>query len=527
MAQGAIKMVYESMMENTLTSCGNRKKITKCRTGHDHKMETILHKFDHLPTMPGVAIKLIETIQKQDPDIREIDRLISSDATLAAKVLKLVNSSSYGLVSKITTIDQAIRLLGLNTVKNLSLSLILKTSFLKKRFGSLTLASFWKDALVGAIAANLLSERAKIKNAEDAFFLGLLENIGSLTLAYLFPDQYSVMLSEFQTKKISSLDAENQVFGFNHMDVGALLTESWGLPETFHIPIQHHHTVESLPKSCSRDIRDRTRMLHLSSLYIELLNCGNMTEVLGYITHFINAYGFQGSLDAAEIGKELIKKIKDISPIFDLQFSDENELESLLESAKQELLNMSMQMVSDMIGINSELEFLRQQANKDAMTQLYNYKAFCEALSQEISRATRYKHEFCHVLADIDFFKSINDSFGHPAGDQVLKAVARNLQKGLRDCDFVARYGGEEFAIILPETKLKDALHVAERLRQKIKALEISYDGQPIRVTMSFGVAGFRHSPPMSFNELVKSTDEALYAAKKQGRDRCCTVMEK
>jgi diguanylate cyclase (GGDEF)-like protein len=113
------------------------------------------------------------------------------------------------------------------------------------------------------------------------------------------------------------------------------------------------------------------------------------------------------------------------------------------------------------------------------------------------------------------------------AGDQALKAVARTLQKELRDCDSVARYGGEEFAIILPETKLNDAFCVAERLRGKIKELEISYDSQPIRVTMSFGVAAYRHSPPMSFNDLVKSADDALYSAKKQGRDRCCTALAK
>lgn len=477
--------------------------------------------------MPGVAIKLIETIQKQDPDIRQIDRIISSDATLSAKLLKIINSPFYGLINKITTVDQAIKLLGLNTVKNLSLSLILKTSFIKKGPGGLNLAGFWKDSLVGAVAAKLLAGRVKIKNPEDAFFLGLLKNIGSLTLAYLLPDQYAVVLSEIQTKKISSQDAENQVFGFNHTDVGALLTQSWGLPETFHIPIQHHHGIERLPETCSSEIRVRTALLHLSSLYIELLNGGNMTEVLGNITQFINAYGFQSALDAAEIGKDLIKQTKDISPIFDLQFSDENELENLLESAKQELLNISMQMVGDMIGKNSELELLRQQANKDAMTQLHNYKAFCESLNQEINRAARYKNNLSLVMADIDFFKSINDGFGHPAGDQVLKAVARALQKGLRDCDFVARYGGEEFAIILPETQLKDALLVAERLREKIKALEISYDSRPIRVTMSFGVAAFGHFPPMSFNDLVKSADDALYSAKKQGRDRCCSALEK
>jgi diguanylate cyclase (GGDEF)-like protein len=487
------------------------------------KAKTIIEKFDHLPSMPGVALKLIEAIQKPDPNLRQIASFISSDAALSAKVLKLINSPFYGLINKVTTIDQAIRLLGLNTVKNLSLSLILKTSFLRKGAGGLNLSGFWKEALTGAIAAKMLAERVKIKNAEDAFFLGLLENIGSLTLAYLLPDQYSMVQSEVQTKKISAHEAENQVFGFNHMDVGALLTQSWGLPEMFHVPIQHHHGVENLPECCSSDIRARTAILHLSSLYIELISGGQMTEVLGSITHFIKAYGFQGVLDAADIGKELITQTKDLSSIFDIQFKDEGELESLLERAKQEMLNLSMQMVSDMIGKNSELETLRQQANKDELTQLNNYKAFCEVLNQEISRAARYRNHLSLVLADIDFFKKINDGFGHPAGDQVLRAVSRCMKAGLRDSDFIARYGGEEFAIILPETKLEDALHVAERLRRNVKALEIAYNSQLLRVTMSFGVASIQQVANGAFDPFVKLADDALYRSKKQGRDRCST----
>jgi diguanylate cyclase len=155
------------------------------------------------------------------------------------------------------------------------------------------------------------------------------------------------------------------------------------------------------------------------------------------------------------------------------------------------------------------------------MTQLHNYKAFCETLNQEISRAARYKNQLSLVIADIDFFKKINDGFGHPAGDQVLKAVSQNLKTGLRDSDFIARYGGEEFAIILPETKLEDALHVAERLRQSVKALEIAYGSHRLRVTMSFGVASFQQVPKPSFDQFVKLADDALYRSKKQGRDRC------
>ncbi len=489
---------------------------------NEDRMETMLQKFDRLPSLPGTAMKLIEAVQRPDPDVREVVRLVSADAALSAKVLKIINSSFYGFVHTVTTIDQAIRLLGMKTIKNLALSLILKTSFLKKDPRHFDMAGFWKDALVGAIAAKLLAERVNVKNAEDTFFLGLLENIGSLTLAYLIPDQYERVQSEMQTRTVSCEEAESQVFGFNHMDVGAKLTRSWGLPDTFHIPIKYHHRVEELPEGYSSEIRMRTAVLHLSALYIELFNAGNMAEVLGRITQGIDAYGFGEHIDAADIGRSLVKQTQALFPIFDLEFMNEQEMEGLIEKAKQEVLKLSLDLVNDLIEKNSELEMMRLHASKDALTQLYNYKAFREALDQEIRRASRYRHSLCLLFGDIDHFKSINDGFGHLAGDQVLKMASQNLKDALRDSDFIARYGGEEFAIILPETEFSNALRVAERLRTRIRAMEVSYDHQPIRVTISLGVAAFRHAPPMTFNDLVKAADEALYAAKKQGRDRCC-----
>jgi len=246
-----------------------------------------------------------------------------------------------------------------------------------------------------------------------------------------------------------------------------------------------------------------------------------MTNTLCYIKHFLTSYGLDDSVDSVEIGKDIIHQTKEIFPIFELQFIDENELGAMLDIARDELVNLSMQMVSDMIAKDSELILLRKEANKDAMTQVHNYKGFCEIMNHEISRASRYKTPLSLVLADIDLFKSINDEFGHIAGDHVLKLVAKNLKKGLRDSDFIARYGGEEFAIILPETKIEEAFHVAERLREQISKLEINCDGQPVRVTLSFGVASFQQMPKASFELFVKLADSALYMSKKQGRNKC------
>jgi diguanylate cyclase (GGDEF)-like protein len=129
-------------------------------------------------------------------------------------------------------------------------------------------------------------------------------------------------------------------------------------------------------------------------------------------------------------------------------------------------------------------------------------------------------------MADIDLFKAINDDFGHPAGDRVIKAVAGCLQQEIRESDHVARYGGEEFAIILPDTLIQDAYNVAERIRKTIDSLRIKHEDDLIHFTMSFGIASFQTEEKTASDKLIKRADSALYQAKKQGRNQCCIFGE-
>ncbi|WP_425269180.1 GGDEF domain-containing protein [Malonomonas rubra] len=170
---------------------------------------------------------------------------------------------------------------------------------------------------------------------------------------------------------------------------------------------------------------------------------------------------------------------------------------------------------------------LRELVYQDALTGLYNHRYFQETLESEMARAKRYQASLSLVLFDIDNFKAVNDSFGHPAGDLVLMNIATAVKGAVRNSDVVARFGGDEFAIILPSTNAAGAKTFAENLRLAVEGIASLIDGQAISATVSLGVVTVLPSQAsMSKSELIEIADNNLYQAKQQGRNRvtCSTV---
>ena len=163
----------------------------------------------------------------------------------------------------------------------------------------------------------------------------------------------------------------------------------------------------------------------------------------------------------------------------------------------------------------------------DPLTELYNFRKMSRDLGREVVRSRRYRHPFSFIMVDIDHFKDFNDLYGHQAGDEVLKEVARLLESGRREVDRVYRYGGEEFSVLLPETAGAEAVLVAEKLRALIESLEIEVEGhpEPSRVTISLGVASFPDDGD-GLDALVEAADGALYIAKEGGRNRVTTFSQ-
>lgn len=159
-------------------------------------------------------------------------------------------------------------------------------------------------------------------------------------------------------------------------------------------------------------------------------------------------------------------------------------------------------------------------SNTDDLTGLYNRRALLEKLEEEIKRAKRYNSKLSLLLCDLDYFKEVNDSFGHDVGDKVLQIIANLIHKSLRDIDILGRYGGDEFLIILPETSIKGAKHIAKRILYIINKQKININNfKNIKTTMSIGITEFNPYKE-DIKSFIKRADNALYMAKDKGRNR-------
>jgi diguanylate cyclase (GGDEF)-like protein len=165
---------------------------------------------------------------------------------------------------------------------------------------------------------------------------------------------------------------------------------------------------------------------------------------------------------------------------------------------------------------------VERRAHTDFLTDLPNRQYFQTTLSVEMARAQRHNREVSLLMIDLDFLKAVNDRYGHPNGDIVIRGVAETIRWSCRESDFAARYGGEEFTVILPETPLSGAVQVAERIRERIAAAQFPGIG---RITASIGVSNYPGNARTK-DDLIHAADRALYVAKNAGRDRVAHIAE-
>jgi diguanylate cyclase (GGDEF)-like protein len=477
-----------------------------------------------LPSMPAIAIQILDLCQKEEPDMGAIAKLIGSDPALSAKILRLTNSPMYGLKYQVRTVSHAICILGLSAVRPLALSFSLVKGLQAPDKKSLTW--FWKRSLLAAVAARELATATSYRLAEEAFLGALLQDIGLLALRQVAGLEYATLARPGIPHKTLA-ESERSLFGEDHAALGGWLAERWKLPTSLCIAIGASHTLQYLPPATHPDIVHLAQLVTVSG---EVADVWIEEDAAAAMNSLRNSASQLLSINDEKLEvtmRQIAKRAEEVADFFDVDIGSAEEMSAILEQAKETLLILALaanRQANDAMRAIGTLEAktktLELEAQRDGLTGVYNRAFFDQAFAQMVEQAKRDNTPLSLILFDVDYFKNVNDNYGHPVGDKVLTLVASLLSSRLRPSDIAARYGGEEFVLLLPGTDATGAAVVAERLRRTIFGTTCDVGGGSVlRVTVSAGFATLKPGSSATGEMLLASADTALYAAKRGGRN--------
>lgn len=466
--------------------------------------------------MPSIAIQVLDLAGKENVDITEIARIISKDPALSGKILRTVNSSFYGRSQHVSTISHALVILGLQSVKTLVLGFSLVTTLSKTKAKGFKHLAYWRRSIYSATAARTIANKMNLVQQEEAFLGALLQDIGMLVLDIVLGPQYSEICDK-ATSHGELAKFEQEALGMTHAEVGGILAEQWKLPPILAVPVAANHNVESVTDPVLRRL---TELVQLSGLCADVFVDDQAAGAIVQVRAFCASKYKMDDAGCDTLLEEISVKTKEVASLFEINIGASTNYEAILKKANEALVELTLQTQQQATQLQEQNQVLKKQATTDGLTGLNNRASFDQFLHEHFEATLKQGKSLTLLMMDVDKFKSINDTYGHQAGDQVLKGLGKLIRSAARAQDLPARYGGEELALILPGTPKSTGAAIAETIRKAISVRPIMFDKVTIPVTISIGVATVE--PGCPFREpshLMKAADMAVYAAKHGGRN--------
>ena len=489
------------------------------------EVEALLRSVVNFPSPPGVATHIIELARDPDIEMSKVAKALSMDSALSAKVLRIANSPLYAQRRKSENLRQALIVLGLNATLTLALSFTLVKSLRAGKANGLSHRFYWRRALLAATAARALADVMRQPMAEEIFLAALLQDVGMLALDRAAPDLYrGAELIQHDHAALAQL--ERSRLQTDHAEVGGWLMRSWNLPERLHVAIGRSHGCEPALSADPAELFNRCVALSGPVADLFLLEAKQRE-----FARTAQAAESSLGLDKMIFGQVLAtvgSMIPETEAIFDAELLGKQHPELILEQARDTLMLRSLHVLREINTLREAAESsttrtqqLEEETRRDAMTGVYNRAYLDQVLMREFENAQSHKWPLSIAFADLDDFKSINDRFGHQAGDRILQATARILRGNTRETDLIGRYGGEEFVIVLPATDAAMAQIICERIVAAFQNNDHVIGSDQAKVTISIGCATHGTKTPFdTVAEFVKAADQALYMAKMRGRNR-------
>lgn len=485
-----------------------------------------------LPAPPRALAAILEAASDPDLELTQLGRVVSRDPSFAGLILQVSNTARHrgNRTTPITHLHQATMRLGVRAVRNYALCHAARSCVSLRKLGEFDLDQFWEDSVRRAVAAELLAEVVEHNvDPNGAFTVGLLMELGVIALIVRAPHHADAWTRVCHAEPAARMEAERELFGVDHTEVNRGLASDWQLPDEIARPMTHHHAPADAPpehfvlSAIAGAAEALAMVLASTDKRAALMRARQHLESLGV-----------GADRLEPLVEQLGERVSEVGNSMGIRVGKQPTLEDILQEANRSLVEANLsyeelvqrleQTLEEKAALNRELERL---STTDTLTQLPNRRQLFRRLTEELSRVARHGGSVSLVTIDIDHFKSVNDTWGHVFGDEVLQAVAAALAANARANDIVARTGGEEFTALLPETGVSGASAVAQRMLSRVAALSLSGPGgEAIRVTVSLGLAWLEgpHPGPINLDRLstrlYQLSDEALYESKQSGRNR-------
>lgn len=478
----------------------------------------------NLPSPPAVATQIIELSSCSTSSLGDVAEVVSVDPALSAKLLRMANSPLYTKQRKVENLRQAIILFGLDGTLNIALSFSLKQSAQQDDDSGLDYSIYWKRSLATAMLSQEIIQKTGGDSKDSAFLAGILQDIGMLALDKATPDLYKQLVSQANHKHIREI--EQEILNADHSYVGAWLLEEWHLPSKLIEPIKFSHSESDFENNAL------SKAVACSSLLADIF-VAEEKDIPRLLRDNINIAKQIIPLKY-DVFNDVIKSVSDnytdLASMFDIDMDNSLIFDFITEQAKEILILRNLNQIKETESLQktakqlkSKTQELEEMNRRDGLTKLFNRRYFDETIAVEYDNANKYKWPLGLIFIDIDFFKKINDSIGHDAGDSVLIKVGEVLLDCTRESDIVCRYGGEEFTIILPGTNLEGVKVTCERIVNTFRETSIVLNNQKIvNITVSAGAYVYEglSTDTKDWNELVRYADQAAYHSKNQGRDQ-------
>ncbi len=488
-----------------------------------------------LPSLPASVMQIVALAESPDANLQEFTAAIERDPALTLRILGLANSVFHAYDTPAETCQEAITRLGVDATLSVALGFGLANQQ-QLRSRGLDLTYFWQRALISALASYTLARQLTLPSPGRAFTLGLLQDIGMLALDACLTRGYAALLSSADDHAALSA-AEHKAWGCDHALVGAWLAQHWGLPKKLVSGIADSH----LPLD---QVMIGQRCVNAAGPLAEAwLDSPDTAENRASTDNMPLTDMLQGLVPALGIDEdvliELLCDLQDTLPttaeLMHINCPPGFDATRTLLEAKQQLHAHHLKLSQQLLDQRLEIERLRlrqvdlaQRVRHDPLTGLYNRAHLEVLLEQHFREALDQGLTLSLVFIDLDYFKQLNDQYGHRLGDEVLKGFAGLLRELLSHDILGGRYGGEEFVLFLPGTGAEAAMRLAETLQHRMasRTLAVAVDHSDISVSASMGVVSLADSNFVNAEDLIQAADQAMYIAKRAGRGRIARYRE-